>query len=349
MDIRRIRVDDNFKYINKKTKKRVNKKNLKRIKSLRIPPSYKKVKISSDPKSKVQVIGEDDLGRKQYIYNPKFIEEQQEIKFQDLIMFGKKIKRIRRDYKSIIESNLPITNKNKLISIILYLLDNCRFRIGSEEYKKKYNTYGATTLNTNHILINNDSVEIKFTGKKSVENVAKIKSNSVTRILQELCKQNNGKEYLFYYIDNQGEQNNITAGQVTTYLKKYNKNLMPKMFRTWNGNSILLKQLIQKGIPKNEKEVKSNLRDAIKKVAFELHNTVAVSKKSYCNSEIYTTYLNNNEKFFDFIDMNRKENGDKKSTDRILSLFLEKYYKNLGKEVPVNNNSIINKMLSYIK
>ena len=56
-----------------------------------------------------------------------------------------------------------------------------------------------------------------------------------------------------------------------------------------------------------------------------------------------------NEKFFDFIDMNRKENGDKKSTDRILSLFLEKYYKNLGKEVPVNNNSIINKMLSYIK
>ena len=54
---------------------------------------------------------------------------------------------------------------------------------------------------------------------------------------------------------------------------------MPKMFRTWNGNSILLKQLIQKGIPKNEKEVKKNLRESIKKVAFELHNTVAVSKK----------------------------------------------------------------------
>ena len=219
MDIRRIRVDDEFKYIDKKTKKRVNKRHLKRIKSLRIPPSYKKVKISSNPKTKVQVIGIDDLGRKQYIYNPKFIEEQQEIKFQDLIMFGKKIKRIRRDYKSIIESNLPITNKNKLISIILYLLDNCRFRIGSEEYKKKYNTYGATTLNTSHVLFEKNSAEIKFTGKKSVENVAKIKSNSVIKILQELCKLNNGKEYLFYYIDNQGEQNNITAGQVTTYLK----------------------------------------------------------------------------------------------------------------------------------
>ena len=61
------------------------------------------------------------------------------------------------------------------------------------------------------ILFEKDSAEIKFTGKKSVENVARIKSNSVIKILQELCKRNNGKEYLFYYIDNQGEQNNITA------------------------------------------------------------------------------------------------------------------------------------------
>ena len=56
MDIRRIRVDNEFKYINKKTKKRVNKRIVKRIKSLRIPPNYKKVKISNKPNDKIQAI-----------------------------------------------------------------------------------------------------------------------------------------------------------------------------------------------------------------------------------------------------------------------------------------------------
>ena len=67
--------------------------------------------------------------------------------------------------------------------------------------------------------------------------------------------------------------------------------------------------------------------EAIKKVSLELHNTVTVAKKSYCNSEIYETYLTNNEQFFEFIDSNRKLNGDKKSSDRMLTLFLIKYYK----------------------
>ena len=47
MDIRRIKVDDQYKYIDKRTKRRItNKSTLKRIKEMRIPPGYSKVKIS---------------------------------------------------------------------------------------------------------------------------------------------------------------------------------------------------------------------------------------------------------------------------------------------------------------
>ena len=99
------------------------------------------------------------------------------------------------------------------------------------------------------------------------------------------------------------------------------------MFRTWNGNNVLLRYLISKEKPKDEKEIKKNLREAIKKVANELHNTVSVAKKSYLNSEIYTTYLLENDKFFEFLDKNKRENGDNKSTDRILTLFLIEYYR----------------------
>ena len=316
MDIRRIKQDDSFVFINKKTRKRIKNQNtLKRVKSLRIPPAYKKVKISASKNSKVQAIGEDEAGRKQYIYNKDFVEEQQENKFKELIDFGRKIKRIRKTYKDILNSNRPIDNKEKQISIILFLLDVCKFRVGTMEYKNRYNTYGATTLNTEHILFkDNGEAEISFVGKKSVTNSKVIKNENVIKLLEELCNRNKGKEYLFYFKDEKSETiNNINAQHITTYLKKYHKNLSPKMFRTWNGNNILIKYLVSRGKPSSEKEIKHNLRDAIKKVAIELHNTVSVAKSAYCNSEIYTTYLNDNDLFFQFIDDNRRVNGDKNS------------------------------------
>jgi DNA topoisomerase I len=332
MDIRRILVDDQFKYINSKTRKRItDKKTLKRIANMRIPPAYKKIKISKKANDKVQAIGVDEAGRKQYIYSKKFVQEQQEIKFQDLIQFGKKIKRIRKDVKYHISKNTDIYDRSKVISMVIYLMDHCNFRIGTEEYKKLYNTYGATTLNKNHIIFKENEAEIRFVGKKSVENVSTIRNPVAINLLKQLCQRHGGKEFLFYYKDEQGEIHQVSSSQINNFLKKYNKNLIPKMFRTWNGNNVLLRHLISKSKPENEKEIKTNLRDAIKKVANELHNTVAVAKKSYLNSEIYTTYLMDNDKFFEFLEKNKRENGDNKTTDRILTLFLIEYYKDLGK------------------
>ena len=57
---------------------------------MRIPPDCSQVKISKKANDKIQATGIDDAGRKQYIYSKKFVKEQQEIKFQDLIQFGKK-------------------------------------------------------------------------------------------------------------------------------------------------------------------------------------------------------------------------------------------------------------------
>ena len=328
MDIRRIRVEDKFKYIDRKTKTRItDKKTLKRINNMRIPPAYKKVKISKKSTDKIQAIGIDDAGRKQYVYSKKFVQDQQEIKFQDLIQFGKRIKRIRKDVKYNISKKSDIYDRSKIISIVIYLMDHCNFRIGTEEYKNRYNTYGATTLSGNHMLFKEGEVEIKFIGKKSVENVSTIKNNDAILLLKELCNKHSGKEFLFYYKDEQDNTHQVSSSQINNFLKKYHKHIIPKMFRTWNGNNILIKYLISKEKPKDEKEINKNLREAIKKVSHELHNTVSVAKKSYLNSEIYTTYLLDNKKFFDFIEKNKKENGDNKTTDRILTLFLMEYYK----------------------
>ena len=111
----------NGKFVYKSSKK----EDIPRIKDLKIPPMWTNVKIDKSSKAKIQATGYDSKGRKQYIYHPDFIEEQQEVKFQDLINFGKSIKRIRKDYMGIIESNIYNKlelNEEKIISLVLSII-----------------------------------------------------------------------------------------------------------------------------------------------------------------------------------------------------------------------------------
>ena len=128
MDIIRKTNNDKFIYFDKKTRRKiVDESTLRRIQSLRIPPAYTSVKISKRANSKVQAIGTDTKKRKQYIYNKEYVEMQKEIKFEDLIHFGRKIKRIRKDINNNIKlcsrDSSRIRDKTCIISIVLYLID----------------------------------------------------------------------------------------------------------------------------------------------------------------------------------------------------------------------------------
>ena len=143
-------------------------------------------------------MGEDDKGRKQYIYSDKHVKKQTKVKFHELIAFGKQVEKIRRD----ISINLNKASKYKdnifskevLVSLIIYLIDVCNFRVGSDKYKRLYNSYGVTTLNKTHVKLNKGKMVIEFIGKKGVENKAEIKNSKICSILNEICKKNN-KEY----------------------------------------------------------------------------------------------------------------------------------------------------------
>jgi len=330
MNIERKIMNNDFFYLNKRTKKKITDENLiSRIKSLKIPPAYTNVLISSNKTSKVQAIGVDTKKRKQYIYNSDFVENQKQLKFSDLIFFGRKIKKIRKDYTKNIEQvvnndiiNDGIYNKNTIISIILYLIDKCNFRVGCEKYKKLYNSYGATTLNKSHININKSSVNIEFSGKKGVINKSNIKNKNICMILEKLCTINNS-DYLFYYKDDKNNKYKINEKHINDYLKKYNNSITVKMFRTWSANYTLLRELLTYDIPKSDNEAVKNVRNAIKKSAKNMHHSTNVSKKSYMNNEIIDMYLKQPEKFSRLINFFRNKNGDLPNINRLLNLILK--------------------------
>ena len=70
--------------------------------------------------------------------------------------------------------------------MILFIIDRCNFRVGCEKYKDLYNSYGVTTLNSDHLVLNANTVRIHFTGKKGVDNSALISNKYMVRLLKQL-------------------------------------------------------------------------------------------------------------------------------------------------------------------
>ena len=318
-----------FAYIVKKTQKRVKEpKALERINSLRIPPAYKKVTISSKPNSKIQAIGEDDKGRKLYVYSKKYIENQETIKFKDLIIFGKHIDKIKKDINKLIKEaiatlqkdktkSIKDLGKNSIIAIVLFLIDSCNFRVGCEKYKKLYDTYGVTTLDKSHIKTNAlGKLMIEFIGKKGVVNKSQVKDKNVCRLLKMLCNKS-GKNFIFRYGYNKVH---ISERHVNAFLKNYDPKIKVKMFRTWNANMILLSKILSYPMPKDTTESKKNINEIIEGAANMLHHTKSVSKSSYMNNQIIDLYQDNIDTFKKIFRTVKKNNGGKlPSVSKILT------------------------------
>ena len=315
-----------FKYISKKTGKQISdKKTIERINKLRIPPAYKQVLISSSSRSKIQATGMDDKKRVQYIYNPSYVLKQSDNKFKELIIFGQHITKIRRDVNNILkdtgEGRRELLSKDSLIALVLYLVDTCNFRIGSQKYKLLYKTYGVTTLNKSHFKKMGQEYSIEFIGKKMVANKGFIKKKKICKLFEKLINKNKG-EYIFNSIEN-GVRSRITERQVNMFLKKYHQKITVKMFRTWKANTILLKELMEYPLPENLVDSKGNLDDVIKLVAEQLHHTKNVSKKSYMNNKIIDIYLKHPKEFRKLIMKFKGSNKKVPDIDNLFSSFLE--------------------------
>ena len=291
-----------------------NKDTISRIEKLGIPPAYNNVVISNRPRHYLQAIGEDNKGRKQYIYNDTFLEKRDENKFTNLILFSKKIEMIRNNINAKLRNNDNVHSKDKIIALVLYIVEHCNFRIGNEFYANKYKTYGTTTLQNKHLTLNGNKLHFKFVGKKGVVNECWIDNRHVVELMSKLMK--DSKDYIFEYDDMDNKRQLITANDVNEYLKTYDENLTVKMYRTWKANYIFLQELIKfyKNVDKkevNRVDAKKNAMDILKKIAFMLHNTPEVSKKSYMNNGILELYLRNPIKFYILLQQKKKQGIDK--------------------------------------
>ena len=274
----------NFYTIN--NKKITDKKILEKINKIYIAPAYRNVKIYLN--KELLATGVDNAGRTQYIYS-NYSKEKREIK---------KLNKLNKLSNNILELKKKINKdlllkdfcKNKLIALVLKIMDLCNFRGGNKKYEKKYGSYGITTLHKKHILIKNNIIEIDFIGKKGVNNFCMIQNKTIQDIIKKVYHLSSKDNAYLFSIIYKNEHINISINDLNQYLKEFD--VTTKDLRTWNANILFLKNLkkyidnlnssyYEKDENKKIKIRKKMIKEAIKDTAFSLHHTPSICKSSY--------------------------------------------------------------------
>jgi DNA topoisomerase-1 len=262
---------------------------LERIQSLVIPPAWKHVRISPRAKSRLQAIGVDTSGRLQYLYHPQFAARQQRKKYEKIERFGEHLPTLRR--KTNEDISREGLSKERVLAVIVRLINDLYFRVGSELSVKRYRTYGVTTLRNRHLEIKRGGRLIfSFVGKHHIRHRRIIVDEELAMLIGDIKKI--GGHRLFNYYDAEGKARPVTPRDVNDYIKAATApEFSAKDFRTWGGTLLAAVKLAEIGAPEDEKQAKKNLVKAVKEVAEHLGNTPTVCRSCYIHPLVLETYL----------------------------------------------------------
>ena len=304
--ISRKKTKKGFFYFYINNKKPVSERVLKRIYKLRIPPAWEDVWIATNTKESIQVTGFDSKGRKQYRYNEMHIQEAEKQKFirlYDFILAIPKLeRRMRYDRKT-----KHIYSKERVIATMLRIVKKVHMRVGKEIYAKRNKSYGLSSLKKVHAKLTKDKLTFNFKGKSNKRLFYTLRDPLIIEHVKLLMKLNGEK--LFQYIDESvNSVKRVTDIDLNYYIQRFmGDKFTIKDFRTYAANNYFIESLLKetsKNYPESDKDYKKNIRNAIKRTAYYLKHTKAISKKSYIMDFVKNKYESDADYFINRIDDN---------------------------------------------
>jgi DNA topoisomerase I len=286
--IRRLRHGSRFAYTDAGGRPVRDAATLERIARLAIPPAYEKVWICPDPNGHLQATGHDARGRKQYRYHPQWRVFRDAKKFERMPDFADALPRLRRRLRD--DLALPGLPREKVLAVLVSLLDATRMRIGNAEYARDNDSYGLTTLRNRHVrFLAAGRVVFRFRGKGGADHEISVDDRRLARLVRR-CHQLPGQR-LFQFVDDAGELRPIDSGHVNLYLKEaMGMEFTAKDFRTWGATLRAAAVLHAMAVPDTGRAVTACIVDTVKTVAAELRNTPAVCRKSYINPLVFEAW-----------------------------------------------------------
>ncbi|HEV7527889.1 MAG TPA: DNA topoisomerase IB [Solirubrobacteraceae bacterium] len=280
---------------------------LQRVAALAIPPAWREVWICMDPRGHLQATGIDAAGRKQYRYHDQWRAHRDRQKFDSMIGFGDALPRMRRRVARDLRlgagarvstnggerSGSPADerlSRDRVLACSVRLLDLGFFRIGSEDYAERNESFGLTTMLREHVTIAHDLLVFDFPAKSGQRRVQAIADGDALAIVADLKRRRSGSQLLAY---REGALwSELRAEDVNDYIKRASGGeYTAKDFRTWNATvlaAVALAAAQQR--PKARAARDRAVAAAIKTVAAYLGNTPAVCRASYVDPRVIDRY-----------------------------------------------------------
>jgi DNA topoisomerase-1 len=285
--IRRIRCGRSFRYVGPDGRPLRDPRNLKRIRSLVIPPAWEDVWICPSANGHLQAVGRDAKGRRQYRYHPQYRAVRDQAKFSRMIAFGAVLAIIRRRVEQDLQ--LPGLSKQKVLAAVTRLLETTFIRVGNDEYAKENDSFGLTTMHDRHVRIAGAKLLFRFRGKSGQEHRIELKDERLARIVRQ-CRDLPGYE-LFQYMDESGEACRVDSADVNRYIRDITgHDFTAKDFRTWAGTLLAARNLYAAGPSRNARDAKRAIVSATKSVSRDLGNRPATCRKYYIHPAVFDAY-----------------------------------------------------------
>lgn len=272
--IKRVRRGNGFSYIDPRGSV-INGSERERIASLVIPPAWSDVWISRDENGHILATGHDDAGRKQYIYHPRWEEVRDSVKFDRMRPFGRRLSRLRGRIHS--DLRRPGLERPRVVALAAAVLDQTLIRVGTARYAKENDSYGLTTLTTDHVEVSGHHIQLAFAGKGGADQQLAFSDRRLASLIAQ-CQELNGQT-LFSYETEDGIDA-ISSTDVNEYVAAAaGEEFTAKDFRTWGATAIVTGELASG--PADDGEMNGRYLSAVDVAAEWLGNSREVCRNSY--------------------------------------------------------------------
>ena len=249
------------------------------IEQLAIPPAWRQVWICTAPDGHLRAVGEDDRGRRQYLYHDDWRTFRDELNFYRLIDFGRRLGPVRAAVAAQLRRRT--TDRDQVLAAMLRIIDLAGLRVGTQEYADENDSYGLSTLLNRHATVAGARVEFCFPAKSGRDAAVTISDATVARVVRRLA---GPASRPLFTVDGAA----ITADEVNERLAELAAaRLTAKDFRTWHGTRIAFALLRKEDAATDREQAILNAIDAAS--AF-LANTRAVARAHYVHPHVLRAY-----------------------------------------------------------
>ena len=220
---------------------KLSKERITELNALAVPPAWNEIWYCSNERGHIQATGKDAKGRIQYRYHPDWIKIKTDLKYAGVDEFALALPSLRERVEDDLKmKGMPL---EKVVALVIRLMDIFHIRIGSDEYAKENESYGLTTLQEGHVrFIRGKKAEGKldavldFTGKSGKHWHLLIEDDNLAKMIEDSGKVGGmeEKQDLFRYVGDNDRDFDIKAVHINRYIEEATGiPYTAKNFRTW--------------------------------------------------------------------------------------------------------------------